>query len=255
MKCDKVTKVDTNIDMVDSGRNGPMRKSKNLDKILKIEEKLSDDDNGSDNTTDIEESIPTKQPKKRKKVANTAEQVRDEAIRMKTTYRATMQRKMRMQRQKCVEERSAQLGDCVKMSLDKRDIPHARGLLGVVCNVARGGGIQVVTRAGVISCGGKVYYVPMDKYSIITVKAIEAVVPTELQKVRAALLCGQFKQDLSKQTSMAAAYKEEYYGSAIVTGGCKCNKTCRGNCGCRKKKMACGDGCNCGGVCVNPFNT
>jgi hypothetical protein len=42
-----------------------------------------------------------------------------------------------------------------------------------------------------------------------------------LPKVRAAILCGQFKQDLSKQTSMAAAYKEEYYGSAIVTGGCK----------------------------------
>jgi hypothetical protein len=87
------------------------------------------------------------------------------------------------------------------------------------------------------------------------VEAIEAVVPIELQKECAAILCGQFKQDLSKQTSMAAAYKEEYYGSSIVTGGCKCNKTCRGNCGCRKKKMACGDGCNCGGVCVNPFNT
>jgi hypothetical protein len=31
---------------------------------------------------------------------------------------------MRMQRQKCVEERSAQIGDCVKLSFDKRDIPH-----------------------------------------------------------------------------------------------------------------------------------
>jgi hypothetical protein len=145
MISDKVTNVDINSDMVDSERNGPMRKSKNRDTILKIKEKLSEDDNRSGNSTDMEESIPTKQPRKRKKVGNTVEQVRDEATRMKKTYRATMQRKMRMQRQKCVEERPAQIGDCVKLSLDKRDIPHSRGLLGVVCNVARGGGIQVVT--------------------------------------------------------------------------------------------------------------
>jgi hypothetical protein len=142
------------MNMVDSGSNGAMRKSKNLDKMLKRGE-TSDDDNGSGNTTDMEESVPTKQPKKRKKVANTVEQVRDEAIRMKATYRDTMLRKMRMQRQKCVEERSAQIGDCVKMSLDKRDISHARRLLGVVCNVGRGDGIQVVTRAGVIHVVGK----------------------------------------------------------------------------------------------------
>jgi hypothetical protein len=45
------------------------------------------------------------------------------------------------------------------------------------------------------------------------------VVPLELQKLRAEILNGQFKQDLSKQkTSMAAAYKEEYYGSVFVPG-------------------------------------
>jgi hypothetical protein len=93
MTCDKVTKVEINSDMVDSERNGPMRKSKNRDTILKIKEKLSEDDNRSGNSTDMEESIPTKQPRKRKKAGNTVEQVRDEAIRMKTTHRATCREK------------------------------------------------------------------------------------------------------------------------------------------------------------------
>jgi hypothetical protein len=102
----------------------------------------------------------------------------------------------------------------------------------------------------VLEFGRKVYYVPMDKYSVITEEAIEAVVPQELQKLRAAILRGQFKQDLSKQTSMAAAYKQEYYGSAFVSVDCRCNNKCKGNCGCHKKKTTCGDGCNCGGICV-----
>jgi uncharacterized protein (DUF849 family) len=91
----------------------------------------------------------------RKRLRNTVEEVREEAIQVKTTFRASMQRKMRMHREQYVEERSAYVGDCVNMALDKRDIPHARGLLGAVCNVSRGGGVQVVTRAGLFHMVGK----------------------------------------------------------------------------------------------------
>jgi hypothetical protein len=54
------------------------------------------------------------------------------------------------------------------MAMDERDISHATGLLGVVFNVGKGGGVEVVTRAGIItSHGGKAFYLPIDRYEVV----------------------------------------------------------------------------------------
>jgi hypothetical protein len=88
------------------------------------------------------DNIPSKHPKEkppvvisrdleqRTPVGNTVEEIRQDAVSKKTAFRATMQRKMRLERQKYVEERSACVGDCINMIVDKR-ISHARGLLEV----------------------------------------------------------------------------------------------------------------------------
>jgi hypothetical protein len=38
--------------------------------------------------------------------------------------------------------------------LDRRDVAHSRGLLGVVFEVGQGDGVQVATEAGVLSTDG-----------------------------------------------------------------------------------------------------
>jgi hypothetical protein len=162
-----------------------------------------------------------------------------------------MRRKMINQRVNDVIKRSAKVGDCIRMELDKRDIPHARALLGVVFKVGRGGGVQVVTSDGVISNEGKVYYLPMTKYTVIKEQSVESVVPAVLKAFRETILSGHFLPGLMKKTSMAAAYRVDYDVTAASHVGCKCKMNCQGYCGCRKKKMACGDKCICRGQCTN----
>jgi len=77
----------------------------------------------------------------------TVDDVRKDAIMVRSAFRSQQRRRMRKQRENDVTARCANVGDCVNMELDKRDIPHARGLVGVVFNVGNGGGAQVVTRA------------------------------------------------------------------------------------------------------------
>ena len=183
------------------------------------------------------------------------DQNRKDALAKKTEFRQLMEGKMISMRDKDLIQRSAKVGDCVKMKLDKREVPHAKALLGVAYNVGKGGGAQVVTTDGIISSDGDAYYVPVDRYSVIPEDTVQSVVPESLQRLRASILSGLFEAEVTKKSSMVAAYMAEYGWTSTATGGCGCKKKCRGQCGCKKKLMACGEGCRCRGKCGNPFNT
>ena len=114
---------------------------------------------------------------------------------------------------------------------------------------------QVVTTDGIISTDGDAYYVPVDRYNVIPEDTVQSVVPESLLRLRASILSGLFEAEVTKKTSMVAAYMAEYGWTSTATGGCGCKKKCRGQCGCKKKLMGCGEGCRCRGKCGNPFNT
>jgi hypothetical protein len=141
----------------------------------------------------------------------------------------------------------AKIGDCLNIQIDKRDVPHARGLLGIVFNVGEGGGAEVVTSGGVISNGGNKFFLPVDRYKVIRNDSVEAVVPKELPTLRASILAGHFQARLMKTTFIAAAYKTEYGGTPLSIGGCGCKTNRQRYCGCRRKNVPCGDGCRCRG--------
>jgi hypothetical protein len=184
----------------------------------------------------------------------TVDEVRETAVTVRTAFRSEQATKMRKQRETDVIQRSAVVGDCVVMEMDKRDVPHARGLLGVVFGVGSGGGALVVTRGGIISHAGKEYFVPLEKYKVIVEGAVGSVLSNELQAVRVTIRTGYFVPDMIVKTSMVAAYRLEYGGTTIASTGCNCKKSCLRHCGCQKKKMACGEGCKCQGQCGNTFN-
>jgi hypothetical protein len=183
------------------------------------------------------------------------DQNRKDALAKKSEFRQLMEGKMISMREKDLIQRSAKVGDCVKMKLDKREVPHAKALLGVAYNVGKGGGAQVVTTDGIISTDGDAYYVPVDRYNVIPEDTVQSVVPESLLRLRASILSGLFEAEVTKKTSMVAAYMAEYGWTSTATGGCGCKKKCRGQCGCKKKLMGCGEGCRCRGKCGNPFNT
>jgi hypothetical protein len=85
-------------------------------------------------------------------------------------------------------------------------------------------------------------------------ESVDSVVPHELRLLRASVRSGQFQRERMKLLSMATAYKAKYEGTAFVYGGCRCKKNCNGNCGCRKKKIPCGESCTCRGGCSNKLN-
>jgi hypothetical protein len=179
------------------------------------------------------------------------EKERQEAIEVRSKFRKEQRGKMRKQREKDIEKRSAKVGDYVVLEVDKRDIPHARGIPGVVFQVGKGGGSRVVTRHGIICYENNMVFTAIDKYKVLEQ---ECVMPEELVALRTAIVGGIFNAELMVKTSLVAAYRAEYGGTAVAMSGCGCKKKCTRQCGCIKKQLSCGDGCICRGKCENPFN-
>jgi hypothetical protein len=92
---------------------------------------------------------------------------------------------MRLERQKYMEERSTCVGDGINKAVDKCDMLRTRGLLGVVFNVGKGGGVEVVTLGGITSNGGKAFYLPINRYEVVNEESVDSVVPQELRQLHA----------------------------------------------------------------------
>jgi hypothetical protein len=82
-------------------------------------EEIRQDNIESKNPKEKPEVIVSRYLKQRTPSGNTIEEVRQDAVSKKTAFRATMHRKMRLERQKYVKERSAYVGDCINMTVDK----------------------------------------------------------------------------------------------------------------------------------------
>jgi hypothetical protein len=75
---------------------------------------------------------------------------RNKAVAKRKLFRRYQQDKMLKQRKQEERTRCPEIGSVVVMEMDKRDVTHARGLVGIVVSIGRGAGIEVLTEAGVI---------------------------------------------------------------------------------------------------------
>jgi hypothetical protein len=179
---------------------------------------------------------------------------RKNAVAAKHVFREYQRRKMIRHRKGQVSEIAVNVGSVVVIRLDGRDVAHARGLVGVVFDIGKGAGIQVVTEAGVVSSDGNAYFVPADRYRVVSDEAVAAIVSKSLLTLRASILAGHFQPELLKTMSIVKAYKAEYDETPLSSSGWGCRKNCERNCGCRKNNRACGDSCRCRGMCANTLN-
>lgn len=80
--------------------------------------------------------------------------MRELARATKGGFRKQQAGKMGKQYDKSVEDRKGKIGTNVGVIPDKRDMPRARNIPGVVFAVGRGGGCQVVTKHGILVVHG-----------------------------------------------------------------------------------------------------
>ncbi len=133
----------------------------------------------------------------------------------------------------------AELGAVVTLKVDYRTHSHAQGLIAIIFDVKKTGGILVCCDHGVITHSGTKgnYWVPLDKYVIVARKEEECPLPAELADPKSC-----------PQISYSRLHKRSINASSPVkrTMGCRYkNEVCGKACGCNQKGVHCHSGCSC----------
>ena len=151
-------------------------------------------------------------------------------------------------------ESGAAPGVVVTLKVDYRTHSQAQGLLAIVYDVKKTGGILVCCDHGVITHSGTKtdYWVPVDKYRIVAQKDEGCPLPAELTSVCEMVLTGQFNPKLCSRISYAKLHEMTTSATSPIKIGKGCkrkNGICGKACGCKKKKLKCHSGCSCNGNC------
>jgi hypothetical protein len=149
---------------------------------------------------------------------------------------------------------SAELGTVVTLKVDYRTHSHAQGLIAIVFDVKKTGGILVCCNHGVITHSGTKgnYWVPVDKYVIDARNEDGCPLPAELVAARHMVLSGDFNPKSCPRISYSKLHKRSINASSPVkrSMGCRCkNGGCGKTCGCNQKGVRCHSGCSCNGNC------
>jgi hypothetical protein len=144
-------------------------------------------------------------------------------------------------------------GDIVILKVDVRDqARHTNaGLICVVLEIGKGGGVRVACQHGII-CNGlqrKKLFVSCDSYSVPKGRPT---LTSELLAVQQMIQCGVLEEELGlKKTTIKAAHRAEFGGNVEGRGkcGCKNGKCRRGTCGCAKNGRPCSSACSCHANC------
>ena len=118
--------------------------------------------------------------------SSTTEHAREQAMKKKNSKQETNAKKMMERAAKAAIESGAAPGAVVTLQVDYRTHSHAQGLVAIVYNVKKTGGILVCCDHGVITHSGTKmdYWVPVDKYSVVAKKDESIPLPADLQAVR-----------------------------------------------------------------------
>jgi hypothetical protein len=151
------------------------------------------------------------------------------------------------------------VGKIVSIKQDWRDVSHARGVLGVVFDVAASGagGVQVATEHGIIKSGIKsgkasTYYIPSERY---VMQDDDCVISEKLEAVRSAITSATYEPEKVKRITLQAAHKLSTGYEPCENKKCKCKQgICTNRCGCMISKLGCTSKCLCNGNCKNPHN-
>ena len=152
-------------------------------------------------------------------------------------------------------ESGAGPGALVILKVDYRTQSHAQGMIAIVYDVKKTGGILACCEHGVITHSGTKgdYWVPVDKYNVIAKRYEVIPLTTDLQATHDLVLSGNYQPENYHWISYGKLH-EISIGATIPSKrqkgcGCKLGK-CGKACGCRKKGASCHSGCSCNGNCV-----
>jgi hypothetical protein len=148
----------------------------------------------------------------------------------------------------------AEPGAVVTLKVDYRTHSHAQGLIAIIFDVKKTGGILVCCDLGLITHSGTKgkYWVPVDKYVIVARKEEGCPHPAELAAVCHMILSGEFNPKSCPWISYSKLHERNINASSPVkrTMGCRCkNGVCGKACGCSQKGVRCHSGCSCNGNC------
>ena len=162
-----------------------------------------------------------------------------------------------------MEKRIAKIGDAISIKIDPRDVPGARGILGVVYKVAKGGGVLAVCTLGIFASGKEPFWIPMDQYGVIT---DTVTLTAEMSMLRVSILMGTFEQPAgAKLVTLQHVHRSRHETRdkesvqdediAEAEDPYTCKKKCTKRCRCVKRNGVCSERCGCGGSgCGNPLN-
>ncbi len=142
----------------------------------------------------------------------------------------------------------------VTLKVDYRTHSHAQGLIAIIFDVKKTGGILVCCNQGVIKHSGTKgsYWVPVDKHVIVARKEEGCPLPAKLAAVRQMVLSGEFDPKSCPWILYSKLHERSINATSPVkrSTGCRCkNGECEKACECNKKRVHCHSGCSCNGNC------
>ena len=186
--------------------------------------------------------------------SRTTEHVREQAMNKKNLKQQTNAKKMMERAGKAAIDAGAAPGAVVTLQVDYRTHSHAQGLIAIVYNVKKTGGILVCCEHGVITHSGTKadYWVPADKYSVVAKQDESIPLPADLQAVRQLVVSGKYNPRTCRRISYAKLHEICINATSPIkrNKGCKCKGgKCGKGCGCKKNGVKCHSGCSCLGNC------
>ena len=141
--------------------------------------------------------------------SSTTEHAREQAVKKKNSKQETNAKKMMERAGKAAIESGAAPGAVVTLKVDYRTHSHAQGLVAIVYNVKKTGGILVCCDHGVITHSGTKmdYWVPVDKYSVVAKKDESIPLPADLQAVRELVVSGKYNPRTCPRISYAKLHE------------------------------------------------
>jgi hypothetical protein len=221
------------------------------EKITTVQKKRGTDNPKEDAGAVVMEKKNAKQPS-----SNPTDDARALAMEKKNTKQQASAEKEMKRAGKAAMESGAAPGTVVTLQVDYRTHSHAQGLIAIVYDVKKTGGILVCCEHGFITHSGTKadYWVPADKYMVVAKKDQEIPLPAKLQTVRNLVLRGEYKPKTRHRISYAKYHKATIDATSPIkrTKGCQCKGgLCTKACGCKKKGVTCHSGCSCLGNCCD----
>ncbi len=188
-----------------------------------------------------------------------ADQVQSELHEKKRMAQIEQANRMICQQRKDIENQGRSPGAVVVVQVDYQAVTHAIGIMGVIYQIARTGGAQIATVAGLLSAGSKKanWWIPSNKYVIKYCAKDIANISPELEIIRQSILSCEYNDNNATRCTIQEAHQVITDAiSPCRKSKCSCtNGVCTlGCCGCIKKGYKCTSACSCNGSCTTNEN-